>query len=1285
LRRTSTTDRNPNRRTYRQTTHHRGVGRGQEGETMGTLGRRSRLFRESAVRAKDADRPRDSHEGGDDEEADEREERWEWFQQSRMDADAPPPRDLILQASRQRRVTAAAPDSAPTPPGGPGGVNWTPLGPSVVAHGQASGYPAVSGRITALAVGPAGNRAYAGAANGGVWFTADAGATWAPLDDYFASPSFVAAEADALSVGAVAVRFGASAATDEIYVGTGEPNGSLDSYFGVGIRHSSAGGAPGTWTLEATNLAGSGIYRIVIDPDDPTRVYGATTRGLFQRPAAAPFTTWTLVAPAVFTNPNGLTTDVIVAGTGAARRFYVVFQGDRAYRFDLTSWTALTGTGGSNRVVLAAGESDPTAVYALGQMGQLYRLAGTTFQAVGGMPPLFNGAGGGQGWYDIALAVDPANAATVYLIGDLVWDGEWTLSVYKGTLTSSGGTWTFPFNAANAGNPVIDPTWIGRGVHADGHAVAFALNAAGTAHDGTNVWIGTDGGVFQSSASGALATFKARNDGLAITEMTYVAQRADTDAVVFGGCQDNGTVRFWGTPTWYEAPQGDGGGVAADPNDPYRVMREYVRASLAISTDGGSSGAWSGLNFPPITASTTTQRNAAATESNATNFYATIAATPPGTSPTLAAFGTNRVWLTPDWGTTWTTLPTGTNPYVPATPNAAQDVLDASPVEDLSFASGTRLYAATRAAVWRFDLSGTTWTRTALPTTGLPASRFITAIAPRDATSGDLYAVLGRSGVAHVWYFDAAASTWRDAQLRDGAGNAIDVPTHAVVVDPDNPNTVYVGTDVGVWRGTKTGATAWTWTVFSAGLPEAVISDLAIHRPSRLLRAGTHGRGVWEIELDAAAGRDVELYLRVDAADTGRIVGGARRPYVEGAQDPTRPGFQAWHWQCPDIRVRRPSLGGLPTLPAQPDFLDFDTKVGDYVDSGNTETADQAATNKVFVMVHNRGLTALPAGTVRVLLLMTDASAGLPALPSDLSARINANDTSNWLAGTNWQFATPGMPYRTTTGSLDARTPQVVEFDVDLSTITLASGSDHVCLAAFVTTTTTADQFATTQTSLDALTMQDRHAAHRNLHLVPAGARPIPAEGRWRVPPVTVVLDLHNAARERERFDLLIDRRALPGELTLMLPRGVAEHVDVHQLAGFRPETADVADVVRQAFGRLLHVAGEAVEEGGRAIERLGDFLEGRWIPDDRCERHRHRIVGLDRARMFRAGPVPAPMVTGLDIPAGGRLPVGLMLALPADARPGDRFHFDVIQRRDGKVVGGGTYVVAVVEERGDT
>ena len=379
-------------------------------------------------------------------------------------------------------------------------------------------------------------------------------------------------------------------------------------------------------------------------------------------------------------------------------------------------------------------------MYALKDTGALYRKDATTagaFQAVTGVPAaLFQG---GQGWYDIVLAADPSNANVVYLGGDYTFDGDYALALFKGTIAG----FVFPFNAANASNAQNDPTWIGRNIDSDGHCLAFATNAGGT-DDATSVSVGCDGGVFASTSSGALGTFVSKNDGLAITEVTFFGQRWDTDAVLVAGAQDQGSIRFRGEQVCYEAPEGDGGGIVVDPNNAYNMMRQYVRLRLYRTADGDASGSWTDLlnanMFPVGAAPNAAQSAAVGTENANTSFYSQLGVSPSGIVPTLVTFGTNRLWLTSDWGTTWVTLPTATNPYAGGGVNAAQDVLlPGQSVVASVVASATLIFVATRTGIWKMQLSGTTWTSTSI-VTGLPAGRVITALAVENAATPAIYA-----------------------------------------------------------------------------------------------------------------------------------------------------------------------------------------------------------------------------------------------------------------------------------------------------------------------------------------------------------------------------------------------------------------------------------------------------------------------------------------------------------------------------------------------------------------
>jgi hypothetical protein len=1220
-------------------------------------------------------------------------ERLSWFLASRRDAEGRLTPGLLAEASRQKRERERLlHDGARRlmPPGPPGPLNWTPIGPSVIARGQATGNPSVSGRVNALALHPNGDRAYLASANGGVWFSDDGGASWTPKDDYaFTSPGTSGLEADSLAAGGIDVRFAPTGpANDLIFVGTGEPRPfASDAYFGIGILRSADGGA--TWTREAQNLAGWGIYQMLIDPISTAAqppVLAATTGGLWQRPTSGPVTNWNQVTSPAFYDSNDPVCALIADVVGATRTYYIAFWNDENVysSTDGATWTAIGGLSVSpGRVSLAAAQG---VVYAFLQDGTLHRLDGGIFQQVAGAPPanvssLTGGLVGTQGWYDLVVAVDPTNANSVYLAGAALLDGsgsDYNLSFFRGTITGSPGS--FGFNAANNADPAVDPTWLGRGVHPDAHAIAFATNAAGAAV--SEVWVCTDGGPFRSTTSGAPnGSFQPRNTGLAISQMTFMAERSDMDSVVFAGSQDNGTLRCFGEPAWFEAPEGDGGGVAVDPNNQYRLIRQYILASLSRATDGGQTkGSWSPVSFPPATN---------LIEGNAAEVYAPLAVSPPG-GTTLLAFGTNRLWLTADWGATWVTLPTNTNPYGASPPDLAQDLLTGGPVTAIVFANATRIFAATSTSVYRFDLAGTTWSRT-VPLAGLPSGAVITDLAVESATT--LYAVLGGSGYDHVWYYDGM--TFRSAGGTAGSTGLtrgdLDIPMHAVVVDPAATNTVFVGSDVGCWKGTKSG-TSWSWIPFSSRLPECAITDLSVNNQSRLLRAATHGRGVWEIPIaTGAVTRDPDLYMRVNYADTGRISGGRRQPWVEGAQDPTKPGFRGYHWTSADIKVRRPSWPTFPDpLNTPPDYLDFAQNIDDYVSSIDQETADQPASlatgsfNRIFVQVHNRGPKAVDGKFVQVMLLVTPAAAGLPPLPADYATHIQNGDLpgspgvpgSGWLAGSAWYAADPASPYKSPPGAVDVRTPGVVEFDVDFTNIPSTALTDHVCAAAFVTTPT--DPLTAAQPSLDALTMQDKHVVHRNLHLVAAAARPLVLRGGFSHTPQTIALDFHDATGANRPVDIVFERGSFPGRIDVMLSK-----ID-HDISprGFDVIQRPLRDATVPAdVGHLLQWLGAKVEGLGERIERFADRVQSRHVAAVDLELQRRKLDGIDPTRIYTAlGSANRPTLSGVRIPPGRCVTALINLCAPDNARPGDHYRFDIIQQDGARILGGSTYVYVVVE-----
>jgi hypothetical protein len=162
---------------------------------------------------------------------------------------------------------------------------WVPLGPSPLPNGQTQQFPTTtptSGRATAIVVDPANsNLVYLGTAQGGVWRTTNGGATWTPIFD----------TAQSLAIGALAL---APSDTTKLYIGTGEPNNSGDSFFGVGVYR--IDNAPtsanlvgpinplittGSTTAITTNcFTGRAISRILVHPTDPATIWVSTSTGI---------------------------------------------------------------------------------------------------------------------------------------------------------------------------------------------------------------------------------------------------------------------------------------------------------------------------------------------------------------------------------------------------------------------------------------------------------------------------------------------------------------------------------------------------------------------------------------------------------------------------------------------------------------------------------------------------------------------------------------------------------------------------------------------------------------------------------------------------------------------------------------------------------------------------------------------------------------------------------------------------------------------------------------------
>ena len=120
---------------------------------------------------------------------------------------------------------------------------------------------------------------------------------------------------------------------------------------------------------------------------------------------------------------------------------------------------------------------------------------------------------------------------------------------------------------------------------------------------------------------------------------------------------------------------------------------------------------------------------------------------------------------------------------------------------------------------------------------------------PTDASRNSIYVTFGGMSepgqpVPRLWHFNG--TRWEPRIGIESVQSLLDVEHNAIIVDPANPRSLFVGTDIGVWHSDDAGR---HWAPLDLGLPDAPVFDLQVHPAARLLRAATYGRGVFELDL----------------------------------------------------------------------------------------------------------------------------------------------------------------------------------------------------------------------------------------------------------------------------------------------------------------------------------------------------------------------------------------------------------------------------------------------------
>ncbi|MDX1645658.1 MAG: hypothetical protein R3304_00835 [Longimicrobiales bacterium] len=708
---------------------------------------------------------------------------------------------------------------------------WQRLGPTNV-----------SGRATDVAVRePRGETyvMYVATAAGGVWKTDNEGVTWRNVFD----------DQVTASIGDVAI---APSDPTRVWVGTGEANIFRSSHAGAGLYRSRDAGA--SW--EHMGLAETQtIARVRVHPDDPDVVWVAASgheyrdnpeRGVYKTTDGG--RTWRKVlyvdemtgAIDLVLHPRN--PDVLYAATWQRRRAKFndprnepAFTGSDEYFDGSGIWKSLDG-GESwepineglpearyrGRIGIDIARSDPETVYAFVDNYEIARPAPGGATDAYGRPrggvirgaTIFRSDDGGARWYQTSehgeymeslggtygwvfgqIRVDPTDADKIYVLGvrlHVSEDGGRTFRRLDGTHVDHHGLWIDPSNPD------------------------YLVSA-------------NDGGAYVSYDGGENWRFFV--DIPAVTFFNVMYDMGDPFRV-YGSVQDHGS---FSAPvdlsrgrhdipavSWDDAPGGEGSHHAIDPRNPDIVYSAGFYGSLQ-RTDLSE-----GETEPIV------PRAEPGSPPLRGQWLAHFILSPH--DPDVLYHGMQYVFRSPDAGETWERI----------SPDLSYD--DPDRLGDIQFQTITALAESplVEGLLYAGTDDGRVWTRRSPAdewmeiTDGLHPNRFTSEVVASAHDAATVYVTQnGRRSddfAPYVWRSGDHGRTWESI-----AGGIPFGPVNILREDPENPDILYVGTDVGVYVSLDGGQ---GWDVLANGMPSTFVHDLVVHPRDDILVAATHGQGM---------------------------------------------------------------------------------------------------------------------------------------------------------------------------------------------------------------------------------------------------------------------------------------------------------------------------------------------------------------------------------------------------------------------------------------------------------
>jgi photosystem II stability/assembly factor-like uncharacterized protein len=759
---------------------------------------------------------------------------------------------LSTDSLAQRRGGAPA-ESTDGGPNGLGALHFRPLGPEGNRVASITGVPGDNMTV------------YAGAADGGIWKTTDAGINWQPIFD----------DKDVSAVGALAV---APSAHETVWAGTGEP-WLIRPYYTLGDGVYKSTDAGRTWQHMGLDATGH-ISRIIVDPRDANSVYVCAIgqafrpqreRGVFHTTDGG--STWQQVlAVNDSTGCSDIAMDPADSKTLYAGMWQLIIHRGDLHSGGLGSgvyvshdagatWSKITSHGlpaadhALGKTAVAVAPSNPNRVYALIQDAPA--------------PGLYRSNDRGATWELVNQSHMPAERAPYYTRMAVSPDDENLLYFPSVAFTMSRDGGTTVFQAGGGG---------GRG-GGGGGIVAPGGDNHDVWIDPTNanrVLVANDAGVAISDNRAA----SYRHFLLPISQVYHVMADNAIPYNVMGNIQDKSSFR---------GPNRGGGGRGGGFGVNNWTGTGGCEDAFAVPDPVDSDIVWSGCDNGRLVRMDYKHGMARDVSAWPITSYGWAPAdmkyrwdwiTPLTISPhdhNRVYVGAQVVFMTTNGGQSWKAI----SPDLTTNDKSHQGNSGGITSDNLTTFDGAVLYAiaespAKAGVIWTGSTDGQVnvtqdaglhWANVTKNIPNLPPWGTVWSIAPSEFDAGTAYVV---ENLQHQGIYDALVykttdygATWK--LITGSIPKSVNSSAHIIVEDPVRKGMLYLGTDNALYVTWNDGG---SWTRLRNNLPPAPVYWMQVQPRFNDLVIGTHGRGVYILDdvtplrtWDTAQAEDFHLFV----------------------------------------------------------------------------------------------------------------------------------------------------------------------------------------------------------------------------------------------------------------------------------------------------------------------------------------------------------------------------------------------------------------------------------------